>query len=220
MALRRNHVLVIVAVVGITALVLIGAGVLNVTLKTGYARINLSDQSVVYLEFKAAELRAATSVEGLKTAKPVALRAPSNQITQSPEFTLPIPADQLPEGISAINGNFTRFENRISGRLGICRTDEQKVVWQCDVGVSSETGDNAGAAQAIQLPKLEKLELAVTGSPSNGKLGVGVRLAAGNNPVSGVRKDGKPVLVQVRVTDAAGNEVGAKTGPLTDFGFS
>jgi hypothetical protein len=47
-----------------------------------------------------------------------------------------------------------------------------------------------------------------------------VRLDAGNNQVIGLRKDGKPVLVQVSVTDASGNEAGAKKGPLTDFGFS
>ncbi len=70
------------------------------------------------------------------------------------------------------------------------------------------------------MPSLEKLALIVTGQPSNGKLGIGVRLAAGDNPVSGVLRDGKPVPVQVRVTDAAGKEVAARKGPLTDFGFS
>jgi hypothetical protein len=220
MALGRNHVLAIVAIVGILALALIGAGVLDVTQKAGYVRINVSDQSAIWLEFKGAELRAAASAEGLKTVDPVALRALGNQASESPEFTLPIPADQLPEGISAVKGSFRRFGNIVQGQLGICRTDEQKVVWQCDVRVASSTGATAVAATTMQMPSLKKIALAVSGAPSNGKLGVGVRLTAGSDQLSGVRKDGKPVLVQVSVTDAAGNEVGARKGPLTDFGFS
>ena len=42
----------------------------------------------------------------------------------------------------------------------------------------------------------------------------------GDSEVTGVSKDGKPVPVQVSLTDAKGNEVSAKKGPLTDFGFS
>ena len=220
MALGRNHALVIFAIVGIMALTLIGAGVLGGKQGPGYVRINVSDKSAVYLEFEGAELHAAASVEGLKTAEPVPLRALNNQMPQSKEFTLPIPADQLPEGVSAVKGRFARIGNNISGELGICRTDAQKIVWQCDVAILSRTGDQAGAAQPIRLPGLEKLTLAVTGVPSHGSLGVGVRLMAGNSPASGVLRDGKPVPVQVSVTDAAGKEVAARKGPLTDFGFS
>ena len=220
MALGRSHVLVIVAIVGIMALTLVGAGVLSGPLKPGYVRINVSDKSAVCLEFKGAELRAAASAEGLKTAEPVRLVGLNSQAPQSGEFTLPIPADQLPEGISAIKGTFARRGNRVYSLLGICRTDAQKAVWQCDVGLWSVVGDQTDAAPSIPLPGLEKLTLAVTGAPSKGSLGVGVNLTAGNSRVTGVRKDGKPVQVQVRVTDAAGKEVGARTGPLTDFGFS
>ncbi len=220
MALKKSYVLVILAIMGIMALTLIGAGVLNGSAKPGYVRINISDKSAVYLEFEGGGLRAATSAEGLQTAKPVPLRGVNNLAPQSGEFTLPIPADQLPEGISAVKGTLARIRNNISGELGICRTDAQKVVWQCDVGIMSRTSDQAGAAQPILLPSLDKLTLAVTGVPSHGKLGVGVRLMAGNNPLSGVLRDGKPVSVQLSVMDSAGKEVAARQGPLTDFGFS
>jgi len=56
MALERNHALVIVAVAGIMALMLVGAGVLSESLKPGYVRINVSGKSAVCLEFKGAEL--------------------------------------------------------------------------------------------------------------------------------------------------------------------
>ena len=221
MALGKSHVLVIVAIAGIMALTLAGAGVLSGSRKPGYVRINVSEKSAVYLEFEGAGLRAATSAEGLKTAAPVPLPAVSNLAPRSGEFiTLPIPAAQLPEGISAVKGTFTRIGNNISGELGICRTDAQKVVWQCDVEIWSKTGDQAEAAQLISLPDLGKLRLAVTTVPSHGKVGIGVPLMSGNNPLSGVLRDGKPVSVQVSLTDAAGKEVASRNGPLTDFGFS
>jgi len=220
MALGKNHVLVIVAIAGIMALTLAGAGLFSGKQGPGYLRINVSDKSAAYLEFEGAALRAAASMEGLKTAEPLPLRALNFRAAQSREFTLPIPADQLPAGVSAVKGIFTRTGSNVSGQMGICRTDAQKVVWQCDAGILSGTGDHAEAAPAIQLPSLETLALVVTGAPSNGKLGIGVRLAAGDNPVTGVLKDGKPVPVQVSVTDAAGKEVAARNGPLADFGFS
>ncbi|MGO8702965.1 MAG: hypothetical protein ACLQVA_04030 [Candidatus Brocadiia bacterium] len=220
MALGRNHVLVIVAIAGIMALTLAGAGLFSGRQTPGFVRINVSDKSAVWLEFNGASLRAAASVEELKTAEPVPLHARGFQRSQSGELALPIPADQFPAGISAVKGSFTRTRNSVSGQLGICRTDAQKVVWQCDVGVLSKTGNRADAAPAIPLPSLERLALIVTGEPANGKLGIGVRLAAGDNPVTGVLRDGKPVPVQLRVTDAAGKEVAARKGPLADFGFS
>lgn len=220
MALARNHILVILAIAGIVALTLIGACMVNGTRGPAYVRINVSDRSAVYLEFERATLRAATSVEGLQTAEPVPLRGVNYQTPQSREFTLPVPADQLPEGITAVKASFERIGRTIRGRLGICRTDSQKAVWQCDILVLSAAGDTAAAARAIRLPNPEKLTLAIRTTPSHRTLGVGVQLMSGDNQVSGVSKDGKPMPVQVRVTDAQGNEVAAKKGLLTDFGFS
>jgi hypothetical protein len=220
MALGRNHVLVIVAIVGIVALTLIGACMVNGTRGPAYVRINVSDKSAVYLEFERATLRAATSAGGLQTAEPVPLRAVNFQTPQSREFTLPIPADQLPEGIAAVKASFERFGSTVESRLGFCRTDSQSAVWQCDVLVLSEAGDTAAAAKPIQLPNPTKLTLAIRTVPSYRTLGVGVRLMCGDNEVNAVSKDGTPMPVQVTVTDAQGKEVRAKKGPLTDFGFS
>ena len=82
-------------------------------------------------------------------------------------------------------------------------------------------GDRPDAGPSIQLPVLEKLVLNVTAQPSNGKLGIGVLLTGGgDHRARSVLRDGRPAPVQVRVTDAAGKEVAALKGPLTDFGFS
>jgi len=232
MALGRNHVLGVVAIVGVASYALIGASVFemphfSMSHKPGYVRVNVSDKSAVYLEFKTSEMRVAGSAEGLKTAKPLPLkgqggpfRGPGQSYRESPELELPIPADQLPEGVSVIKGTFLWSGDRVWCTLRICRMDAQNAVWQCvDRDLSAEVGNNAGAAQAMQLPRMEKLALVVEGRPSAGMLGVGVHLMAGDHPVR-LFKDGQPVPVQFRATDASGKEIAAKTGPLTDFAFS
>ncbi len=135
MALGRNHVLVIVAIAGIMALTLAGAGLFSGKPGARLCPDQRLRQERRLAGIQGASLRAAASAEGLKTAEPVPLRALNFQTSQSGEFTLPIPADQLPAGISAVKGSFTRTRNSVSGQLGICRTDAQKIVWQCDVGV-------------------------------------------------------------------------------------
>ena len=221
MALRRNQVLAIVAIAGILALTLIAAGVFTATRNAVYLlRVNLSEKSAIYLQFKGAQLRAAGSLEGLKSAEPVALDTTGFPAAGSPESTLPIPADQLPEGVNAVKESFSCIENGIVGQLGICRRDEQKAIWQCDVAVRSWAGENPLVQQDSGVVNLEKLAVSVVGVPSKGNLGVGVRLLAGDNLVLALSKDGDPVEVQVRVVDAAGHEVAAKKGTLDDFGFS
>ena len=168
MALQRNHVLVIVAIAGIVALTLVGACMVGGNQGPAYVRINVSDKSAVDLEFERGTLRAATSAEGLQTAEPIPMRAVNFQTPQSKEFTLPIPADQLPEGITAVKASFERFGSTIESRLGICRTDSQKALWQCDVLILSEAGGTAAAAKLVQLPNPKKLTLAIRTGPRTG----------------------------------------------------
>jgi len=198
-----------------------------------YVRIIVSEKTSVYLVFQGSEVRAAMSAEGLKVAAPIKLGA-----LESPqEITLPIPADQLPAGITAVKASFTLYPHRekVSGpgaltsiflvrmsicQIGICRTDEHKAEWEYVVQDFLQPAGSADEAWAIRLPSLDKLAISVEGRSGSGTLGVGARLLAGTTELIEVRKDGKPVEMQVAVLDASGKKVASKKGPLTDFGFS
>jgi hypothetical protein len=225
-----------VAMAGVAALTLIGADTAGGQQTPAYVRINVSEKSTVYLEFRGAELRAATSVEGLKTAQPVLMRSVGGRPGQFPEITLPIPADQLPTGIVAIRGTFElgsvmhpvagRMEKKTFsyGQIGICRNDEKNAQWQYNVSIQLLTGDVAESTPGIQLPTmlpdLDNVKASLETKPSRGKLAIGLRIMAGGATLTDVRKDGQPVQVKMVVADASGAEIASKIGPLSTFGFS
>jgi hypothetical protein len=217
-----------VAMAGVVALMWIWAGLADAQTSQRtpvFARIVVSEQSVVYIRIQGDELRAATSVEGLQIATPVKLRS---------EFALPVPADQLPAGVTAIkakaqmaqvrvrtNGNgAVATKPYIYGQLTVCRTDDQKAVWQYVAGIGVLAGADAENAPSIKLPNLHNVKATVRAQPANGKLGVGLQVVAGGTMLVDVRKDDKPVQAKVIVTDASGAVIASKTGPLSAFGFS
>ncbi len=52
------------------------------------------------------------SAEGFQTAAPVRMTAGATYVIASPEFMLPIPAERLPDGITAIKATLTLTQRR------------------------------------------------------------------------------------------------------------
>jgi hypothetical protein len=202
--------------------------------KPAFARIVVSDKSVVYIQIQGDELRAATSVEGLQSAAPVKSgRAARPGLAGGPfEFTLPVPADQLPAGVTAIKGKlgFALVSASVSGRdalspyfygqLIVSRLDSRKAEWQYVSQVGLIAGASAENAPEIKLPNLDKISAALEARPSSGKLAVGLHLTADVATLADVLEEGRPVQVKMVVTDASGAEKASKVGRLSDFGFS
>jgi hypothetical protein len=187
----KARIIPLVAIVAIAVLTLVGACLVGGQRGTGtarapetpvYVRVSVSEKTSVYLEFQGREVRAAMSAEGLTAATPSKPRQ---------EITLPIPADQLPAGITAIKAGLAAAQVasgpgrktgvQVSGYLAPCRMDDQKAEWQCVVRVGVPAADSADKATAIRLPSLEKPAISVTAKPAKGSLGVGVRLLAGRS---------------------------------------
>jgi hypothetical protein len=199
--------------------------------QAAFARIAVSDKSAVYVRIQGGELRTAMSAEGLQTAAPVKMtRAESTHVVDFPEFTLPVPADQLPAGFAPIkahlmwirwwSGGSTWPVPEICGQLTVRRTDDRKAEWQYVSGVEVEAGTSAENAPTIKLPSTDHAKLVLRAAPSKGRLAVGLRLADGDAALSDIRKDGQPPQVKMTVTDASGAEVASKVGTPADFGFS
>jgi hypothetical protein len=226
-----------VATAGVAALVWLGAvlAVAQTPQKTPvFARIAVSEKDAVYIwiQVQGTELRVATTVPGLKTAEPVkALPGVTNGL-QFGSFALPISADQLPAGVTAVNAKLGLVQVRIStngqietkpaicGQLTVCRPDAQKVAWQYVARIGVLADADANKAQYINLPDLDNVKATIQAKPANGKLGVGLQLMAGNAALTDVLKDGHPVQAKMVVTDASGAVKLSKDGPLSAFGFS
>jgi hypothetical protein len=218
-----------VAMAGVAALTLIwacGAPVRTSQKTPLFARIVLSEKSVVYLQVQTLELRAAMSVEGLRAAAPVKLRLGGPDDLFLSEIALPIPADQLPAGITAIKANLGRRQVpafRLEGQITVCRTDDRKSEWQYVSQTDVWVDANAEKSGLIKLPNFDKLKAVLGTKLSDGKLGVGLRITDGDAtfyPLTDVRKEGQPAQVKMIVADASGTQIASKVGTLADFGFS
>ncbi|MGD1000893.1 MAG: hypothetical protein ABSA67_09375 [Candidatus Brocadiia bacterium] len=213
----------IVAVAGVAALMWVGAGCTSAQVSQGpaFARLALSEKSAVCIRIQGGEVRAAMSAEGLQTAEPVKTHT---------EFTLPIPADQLPAGVTAIKANLALMQIQtaasaalapyINGTFRIFRADDQKAEWQFVSAGGGLAGANAEKAPSIKLPDPDKLDASLSATVTGEKLAVGLRVTAGGATLTDVRKDGHLAVVKMVVADASGVEIASKVGTLADFGFS
>jgi hypothetical protein len=213
------------AAAGIAALVLIAAGCTSeqVAQTPASARIAVSEKSVVYVQIQGGEVRAAMSAEGLQSAAPVKTGS---------EFTLPVPPDQLPSGVTAIKANLGVMNLNLEkapsaapapyvvGQLKVFWTDARKAKWQYVSQLVPWAEANADRATSFKLPSPSDVKVNIETKPSEGKLGVGLRLTADGAAVTDVRKDGQPIRIQMTITDASGAVIASKVGSLSDLGFS
>ncbi len=141
----------IVAAACAAALSLIGAGCAGVQTSKApaFARIALSENSAVSIQIQGDQLRAAMSDAEAQAAAPV---------KAGPEFTLPVPADQLPAGVTAIKASLslTQYQSganaAIVGHLTVCRTDAEKAEWKYVSQLSVPAGPNWDHAQTSSCP--------------------------------------------------------------------
>jgi hypothetical protein len=211
-------------VVEIAALALITAGCASWPKGPAYMRVAVSEKSVVYLQFQRDELRAATTIEALPDATPARLQVDSDL----GHFTtnLPIPAEDLPAGLT-VKAEFWKADfpfgiSKLFLFFRFFRHDERNVEWQyITEGLDYRTGGSAADAPLIDLPDIAKIQLAVTGQPSSGKIEIVLYLGvAGQCAMNLYRTDGQDIAATVRVLDETGKEVVRKQGTLKDFGFS
>ena len=142
-----------------------------------FARIAVSEKSAVYIQIQGDQLRAAMSVEGLQAAAPVKMRE-----RHEPRFTLPVPADQLPAGVTAIKASLalTQYQSganaahlsaisRSAGRM------TEKAEWQYVSQLSVPAGPNWENAPSIKLPEPANVKASLEATPATGKLALGLQ---------------------------------------------
>jgi hypothetical protein len=236
----KRAVLMMLAISGLAALMLAGAYESFLVPRSGYVLIRNARKSVIYLKFQGDEFRAAASIKGLRSAAPIKLHAADSSM-MSDEFMLPFPDDQFPRQIlqgcfirlahyndvkcgAAMlepSGDFKRAEDWVLGNLSIFPTEDAKTDWTCWVPVRLPLGRSPGRAPAIELPTFKPLKLTIQTVPAGDKLGIGLRVHAGNVEVAAIQQGRfKNVTAQIRLVDEAGVEVASKTDgfPLLGFG--
>jgi len=195
-----------------------------------YARIKVGPKTIVYLQFQGDQMRMATSVAALKTAKAVSPKQSAPDVMIFPEVTLPVAAGALPQGLSKVKAMIAlrrmpggaRSPGGLwyaSGVVGPSRTDEKGALWTYWFQAGAPTATRPDSAQVWQVPELARLRLSVTAKVERRQLGVAVQVMAGTAAAYDIQKDGKSVEAQVMVRDADGNGIASERGPLAKFGF-
>ena len=189
-------------------------------------RFQISDKLTIYAQVKNNELRMAATMAGLATATAV---KGTGQPVRFPETPLPIPDAMLPAGCSGMKAAVMIYPTGSAGSfmviasLAVTRVDDQKIPWTYAMTLMGSKA-LADEAVVIQVPPLDKLTLEVaTKDLSTGgtrTLGVGVHLKVGDLDLTGIKKNGAEVNVQMKITDSAGKEIATATKPLSSFGFS
>ena len=199
-----------------------------------YLRISVPPDTTVYVQFKGTDMRMATTIPGLKTAKPVKVRQdrrlPANY-TQFPEVTLPVPAKSLPAGWTGIAAELSAQQGPVDprtrtpwwyvyGNLGPSCKDADGTVWTYLVRMAARAGDSPDTQTVFAVADPADLSLSVTAKPEGRQIGVGLAIASGQSQLYEIRKDGVSAEVaEVIVTDQDGKQVAAKRGPVNAFGF-
>lgn len=228
----------------LTMLLLAGACEFMGTPKASYVRVLLPNKGTVYVKYQGNEFCAASSIEGLKTAARIKL--PKEESMWGAEFSMPFPDDKFPDqmirgvcsGIEKYgdskagtaflepSADFQHAGECVVGNVEVYRMDETRREWTCCVHVRSPLGSDPEHAPAIELPAFKTLKLIVQTKPMGDKLGIGLRVYAGNaelcNVGRSIRSPASAVIpnATIRILGEASNVVATKTDrfPLLGFG--
>jgi hypothetical protein len=196
-----------------------------------YSRIQVSPTTIVYAQFEQGQLRMATTVAGLKTARAVKAKQSTPDSVVFPEVSLPVSADALPAGCSKVRAVLylrllttgdpsSRSRTWYAyGVVGPSRTDQEGALWTYWFTVGAPVGAQPEQAQVMQVPDPGDLKLSVVAKGQRREIGVGVRVMAWAAQVYDIQEGGQTAQVHVLVRDADGNGIASERGPLSKFGF-
>lgn len=232
-------------VVGLIVLAAVSRGEAAAQQRTAYFRIQVSPDCTIYGLLRQDELRLAPDPDQLAAVTPVKAtkvdntpRVPDYEWKEYtfPEVAVPVPADRLPEGFSAMKatlhyrtgsvtsrgrGSAARDLSYVRGQLGLVRKDEAGGLWTYCWDGYAQTGPAPEKAPAVQVPRIGRLSLQVS-TETKKKLNPGVAVLAksGEMQLSDILKGGKSVEAHLQVTGPDGGTVASEKGPLSKFGFT
>lgn len=201
--------------------------------RPNYLRIAVSQKLYVYAQFEGKELRMATTVQGLETAKPVKAERYTRQYVMFAPTDLPKPANRVLGAWSNIKAGFFLFTPPkgmkvpagagdwfAGAELYLSRNDARRAVWTYTLRSQVHTGTVPTGAPAIIVPRTARLSLKIESEPKGkDEMGIGLRVTAGKSHVGEITRNGKSTQAQISVWDPGGRVVDSRKKALSDLGF-
>lgn len=204
---------------------------------TGYfGRIRVDIGNVVYIAVDGAQMKVATTLEGLVRADPIRARRSSRRgryiHATFPPIALPKPEGADPDAppvmanftyqvISDHSGHRPHFQHMLSTNVDVPRVDAQGDVWTYRqhhrIYLSPQGPLNA---PMLTLADVNHLNLSMhVREVDTRTVGVAVHLLAERSFIQEVRKNGREVRVQVQIAQRDGVVVRREARPLRGLGF-
>jgi hypothetical protein len=248
--LRSRWCMLARPMLGVAALCLLSAPEVGAASRSAYSRLAIGPGCAVYGLIRRGELFLSDTVDGLASAapiKPTNVASAPPELGEAwsaytyPEVALPVPADKLSMGLTQVKASLNyntgvvvdpaqgrRDFSFLHGRLAFCRKDEQGTSWSYCLSVTGETARRPEQAAAIVVPQMGPLTLKVVTKPlkvkteqgEEDRMGIGLRLMAGEAALEEVVKEGTAAPVHLRVVSSEGKEVCSEAGDLAKFGFT
>lgn len=198
-----------------------------------YLRVRVNPQTIIYAKFQNAEMRLASTVQGLKSARPIKMIQSYPDEIEFPEVDLPIPAKAIPAGFHRLrtcfvtyapSGSYSSDSNMVAGytygHFAFVRKDSSGKQWNYLVKMRSKTSPSPNSAPTVTVPVPQNLKLVVQAQPKGRMVGVGVKLMAGKAQLLDILKGSAGSEVKVRIINSAGHVVGSRSATIENFGYT
>jgi len=190
---------------------------------TGYARIEIAPNSVVWVQVSGSRARLSTTKEGLASAQ---WQRPTTGDEVGPEMAmleLPLGGEK-PEGWERVVVGFESMFDSESACWQLTRQGDDGVRWQYTTEEEVRLGGSLEHAPLVRIPAITRITLEAEGEPQleegEPAVGVALTLTSRGAELTDVSKDGDSAQARVRVFDENGEMVAEETGSLDDFGFT
>jgi hypothetical protein len=181
-------------------------------------------QQPVWVQVRGNQMRQAASAADLESAEWVSPR--DREWGCSAFAPIDVPSEGMDVGVAvdAARVVVIVFASYCDAEWEYEKRDEEKVRWEYVVSTNLETARSPEEAVLNEPPRLEKpvLEVDAEVGREGGEstIGVSLRLDPGEWGLEEIRRNGRPVEVQVRILDSTGKEVASETGSVEDYGYT
>jgi hypothetical protein len=198
----------------------------------GYAKIVISPEKTLWLQFEGERMRTAPTPEGLEQAEWTDFTHEEEEY-RSVSPTLPLPLESgAPNGWEKAGVFFEHHWGNYYGiRWQLSKSDSAGAEWTYEVSGGIEPKKSLEACPEVEVPDLSNPTLEVSvgaqydseddDSEPSPAVGVAVILKSGDYcECAEILKDGVPVKAQVRVLDSEGTLIETTELPLSELGFT
>jgi len=188
----------------------------------GYAKFELPDQRLIWMQIGEEGFRSAESLEALEAAAWQSSQNPGTYNTLFPAIELPLDK----ESFTGLKKADLTMSSRARARLSYEILDEKGDTWEYLLSGYLSTAEDPNLAPTYNMPDLAKPKLDFDAKPESSagqnllKIALTITLEDEVWDLDQITKNGKPQRATIKVTDDKGKVVSSAKKELSDLGYT